>query len=502
MGLHRKVAGQQYENQETGPSVASVVTEQPWGNAAMAERLGLGKAPTLDDALAPWSSGPQGDLLDSDLLAPALGSDLGFDELRDLLDNEGIDQELVTWFDLIVPPGAGIKGALSLGAAMQVTFELGGGVTVVNLGGGYWDVEVEGSLSAGAAEAIGLAMPMAEGKAEVGAEVKVEGSFGLKLPWARLMSGAKVQPTGLAQVVDGVASALHGVDLLPYVMSVEVQTGAEAKGEVAAGLVGQEISNAIKMSGDASVGVSFDDLTAPDGTRDGEIRIEAEAEALAEIAVNLAAGYLPRLHEATALVVPFTWLGHGDTELHTPYVVLGADAEVGMVGVGATLELGPNHSALKASVMVHPGTLLWDKVLEGANLALMGMSLGAAKIDAEGTVELGLSISADGAMSALLHDVWAWLATGSVSEALAPYLGEAQAIVKQAQITLAVDLVLAELTVEGEVEGGLGPKVGVEGEAKAALLYQRDDVMAELDAPPTIDDALAMIRRSAAAAVA
>lgn len=500
MGSQQQRRG--HRNQDPGApwSTAPLVAEQPWGNAALAEQVGLsgpkGTAPSpASQALDPWSFGPEGDGLDSGLVAPAVGSDLGLAGVRDLMDFEGIDQELVAWFDLLVPPGLGVTGSVDLAAMFEVGLGISGGITLVNLGGGYWDLSVEGSIRSETAEALGVCAPdEAEAEAEMGGGVSVGGAFGFRVPWAKLAAGTR--PATPTEVVGTVAASLSPERLAPCLMSVQVQVGVETHGEVVVGMLGQEVSDAIRLCGEASVSIAYDDLAAPDGTRTGQLRIGADVEGLMEVATTLGSGDLPRLHEATALIVPFQVNPEheGTCEFGVPALEVGVEGEAGMVGAGASVELGPDHAALQAWVFVHPATVLWENVLRLACFLLPP----GVELDAEGTVKLGVALSVDGVLSTLTNELWAWLTTGEVPAALAPHLPEVERIVARAQLTLAVDLVLAEATIGGEFVAGAGAKIDAELEGTAGLVFQSDDVLAELESPPTLDEALALLRSSAA----
>ncbi len=493
------------------------------GNAAMAAALGLGGGPIpawSGDELDRWAFGEDdGEFVDGflDRVEQAPGRDAAtLPALRERCDFEGPVGGVGGWIDATVPVGVGVAGSVELGIALGLSAEAEMACSFVNQGRGRCEIEASGGLAGGQDWGLGALIGESGGGIEGGWRARVKGAFTLEMPWNEVIDaetlallGASVKgEVGVAHLVRALADGLRGRDLTPYVTKVELGAEGELGLEAEAELLGQEISNVLKGVAGLKVGKSYEDPDAA-GRREGELRIEAAAEALMEIALDLSqagidtSAALPHLQGSAALVLPFVETD-GVPEYRAAYAEVGLDLEAGVGGIGGTMALGPDHSAVSAYVMIHPGSFLWQRVLDEAiGCKLEALTAGIVEFETEGSMKLGMELTLDqdghgSALTGLIADLYRWLTTGEASDALVPHLPEARAVVFGAKLELEVDLIVAAL--HGEFGGGFGAGGEVEGdlEGDLGLVYKRDDVLAELRTPLTPDEALAQMSGGAA----
>ncbi|MEQ1569727.1 MAG: hypothetical protein ABMA64_29095, partial [Myxococcota bacterium] len=237
----------------------------------------------------------------------------------------------------------------------------------------------------------------------------------------------------------------------------------------------------------------------------GELRVSGTAEGLVKAAIDLSKSLgidtdcvVPQISGGGALVVPFTE-EEGVKTFSAPYLELSADGAIGPVGVGGSTSLGPDHVGIEAHVEVDPGSLLWQKVLDDSvGIALEAATVGLAEVETSGSMTLGVEMSLDDPAfanpAAVAADAFAWLTTGEVGEALSQHVSVLERLAASADLTLAVDLTVASVTAELEEEVGVGVMESARGAGELGVVYQRDDVLGDLSAPPSVQEVLAAVR--------
>ncbi|MEQ1568894.1 MAG: hypothetical protein ABMA64_24870 [Myxococcota bacterium] len=96
--------------------------------------------------------------------------------------------------------------------------------------------------------------------------------------------------------------------------------------------------------------------------------------------------------------------------------------------------------------------------------------------------------------AAVAADAFTWLTTGEVGEALTQHLSVVERLAASADVTLGVDLTIASVEAEIEEEAGVGVMESAHVAGGVGLVYQRDRVLGELCAPPSIDELLSVVR--------
>lgn len=434
-------------------------------------------------------------------------------------DERTVPQIAIDWVDGCLPVGLGVAVSGSLEVELGMSLEGSAGVTVTNQGGGWLEIEVALGAGFGLGVGVGGAAGGNGAELEAGGDANNTATRTYRVPWTRMVDLGNLAKLGFSaalgevfgDAVEAIApeavieALVGGHDLTPFLIGDSMELTVSAGAEGMAGAVAEELGLELSVGAGVSIGVEYDDLADEHGDRDGTVKIEGSLDFLQKALIDLSKtiGFdtecmLPHLHASGAVVIPFSE-HDGDKTFAMPYLELAAEAEAGPVGIGGKVDVGPDKASVELHVSLDPGSLLWQKVLDDTvGIAIETLSGGLAEVETSGSMTLGVGFSLlapelpDPAVIA--PDVTTWMTTGYASPALTENAGLLDRMLASADVTLGVDLVIAELVVAGEAEAKEGLEEGVAGEFKAGLVYQRDDVLEDLEAPPTVDEALSYLR--------
>lgn len=530
---------------DRGTATALPRFEQPYGNAAISSSIGgEGRSDAWSPGeVADWAFGPEdegaaglgrarevfgfgGDPGHS--CGPAgLAGRIGLGRAGRAFDGLGerppdlVPQSVVDWVDEHVPVGLGIAGSIEFCAMAGVSLATPFTASVVNEGGGWLTVEVTGAILFGAGAGLGAVAGDTGAEGELAAQAGPKGTRVFRVPWTRLadlgtlakLAGSAVAGELIGVPVEGLAPAhlveelVDGHDLTPYLMKERIEGRIEGNLGAEGGALGEELGLSAEDVVSGALEVEYDDLADAHGMRKGRVRIEARKEVLVQIAADLSKTIgvdttcaIPDFDGHFGLVVPFVERD-GDKTFAAPYVEVGGSLGAGPLAVEGAVELGPGHAGVKVAAEVDPGSLLWQKALDGvAGSVLETLTFGICEIETSGSMKLGLEASLDHPLLAeaasIAGDVVRWIGTGDVSDTLAPHLAVVQELVESADLKLGVDLEIFALHADGSLEGAAGVQVGGEAEGKVGLVYQRDDVLGDLEPVPTVAELLPELRRN------
>jgi hypothetical protein len=509
---HRRTSSTTSEG-ALAPAPLSEVSEPTHGNAAAIEQMGL---VTPSDGRSPFDLGL--DLAEeAGGLTPSAAGDLfGFEDQESPDAGGAVPDHLVAWVDQVLPVGLGVTVSADFAFAIGLGASVGGGITVVNQGKGWLEVEQVAKGGVGGELGLGAKVPGtgATLEGEAGLECSITRTY--KVPWTRLADPATLAALATTAVLGAEGSLVEAVleatfggdhDLAPFLMSEEVHGGVSgsvgAEGEVLGEALGVELAAGTGLASK----VEYDELADEEGQRTGKIWLGGNAEALLQVTLDLsktlgfdAEPMLPKIAGASGLVIPFEVNG-GEWSFSMPYWEVTASAELGPVGASATVSMGPGHTGVGVEVEVDPGSVIWQKALNTVGAALEVASAGSLELTTDSTMKAGLSTKLDQAAlpsSPLLpQDVLRYLVTGELPEALAEARGLLDQALANAELSLEVDLTIAALHAQGEAKAGTGTLEKIEGEGELGLVYQRDDLAPEMSAPPTLDDLVALLRGGA-----
>lgn len=412
---------------------------------------------------------------------------------------------VIAQVDAVLPPGLGVVLAASGSLAVAVGVSVGAEVTVVNRGGGWLDVKAAPEAGLGVGVGLGAEV-LGEGASaglDVGVGAGAEREF--LVPWTRIVDPGVLGSLALGTAETAAVTLLAGRNLNPYLVKSTERLGLQAEAEAGVGVGGEELGLGAESSVMLEIGLAYDGLAA-EGKRSGEFTVTGrhsallEAKAALEQTVGASIALSGEAESSGTIVLPFTE-EDGVRSWRPPLVRIAQEVSAGVDGVGGlgagySVETGLGHMVVGAQASVTAGTALWGQVVQGP----VADAIGYAAEGATGEMTLGVEVDLSAALQvqALTQiDVVRWLLGGDVTPSIQPVLAHLQLAVANADVSLGVELELWDASREGEITEEMGAAAGLEGKVGAKVVFEKEDILPDLAAPPGVQEVLACLRAGA-----